>query len=247
MKGKRGIGADSLFAEGRGFTLSEIKLAGIPKKQAKGLGIVVDHRRRSKSEEGQKLNVERLKEYRSRLVVFPRKAGKPKSGDATVSGAMFHGAGGAHRARHCCVSVESSQRRLIATDTRCRATTSPPTSPAPFPPSPPLTRPRLPVPSPRRRRRSTPSPPFVSPALPRGTRARGRRGPRPRRPRRLPSRSRWHHRMAAGGVRGSWAGRVHFLCGGYAPHDRTGLRATCWVLGAIAVLMRVDHCQWCCS
>lgn len=49
------------------------------------MGIVVDHRRRSKSEEGQKLNVERLKEYRSRLVVFPRKAGKPKSGDAQVS------------------------------------------------------------------------------------------------------------------------------------------------------------------
>lgn len=31
------------------------------------------------------MNVERLKEYRSRLVVFPRKAGKPKSGDAQVS------------------------------------------------------------------------------------------------------------------------------------------------------------------
>jgi hypothetical protein len=30
------------------------------------------------------LNVERLKEYRSRLVVFPRKAGKPKNGDAQV-------------------------------------------------------------------------------------------------------------------------------------------------------------------
>ncbi|GFZ46043.1 60S ribosomal protein L13 [Saitozyma sp. JCM 24511] len=76
--------------EGRGFTLSEIKLAGIPKKQAKGLGIVVDHRRRSKSEEGQKLNVERLKEYRSRLVVFPRKAGKPKSGDATGDDLTAH-------------------------------------------------------------------------------------------------------------------------------------------------------------
>jgi hypothetical protein len=81
-----------MFAEGRGFTLSEIKLAGIPKKQAKGLGIVVDHRRRSKSEESQKVNVERLKEYRTRLVVFPRKAGKPKAGDATVSGAVLSAA-----------------------------------------------------------------------------------------------------------------------------------------------------------
>lgn len=72
------------WIEGRGFTLSEIKLAGIRKKEAKGLGIVVDHRRRSKSEEGQSLNVERLKDYKSRLVVFPRKAGKPKKGDSQV-------------------------------------------------------------------------------------------------------------------------------------------------------------------
>ncbi|ORY29373.1 ribosomal protein L13e [Naematelia encephala] len=67
---------------GRGFTLAELKEAGIRKKEAKGLGIVIDSRRRTKSEEGLTLNVERLKEYQSRLVVFPRKAGKPKSGDA---------------------------------------------------------------------------------------------------------------------------------------------------------------------
>jgi large subunit ribosomal protein L13e len=74
-----------MSSAGRGFTLSELKLAGIQKKSAKGLGIVVDHRRRSKSEEGQALNVDRLKEYKSRLVVFPRKHGKPKTGDSTVS------------------------------------------------------------------------------------------------------------------------------------------------------------------
>lgn len=72
----------TMLAEGRGFTISELKLAGIRKKEAKGLGIVVDHRRRSKSEEGQTLNVERLKAYRQRLVVFPRVHGKPKAGDA---------------------------------------------------------------------------------------------------------------------------------------------------------------------
>ncbi|KAK1925703.1 putative 60S ribosomal protein L13 [Papiliotrema laurentii] len=76
--------------EGRGFTLSELKLAGIRKKEAKGLGIVVDHRRRSKSEEGQQLNVDRLKDYRSRLVVFPRKAGKAKKGDATGEDLTAH-------------------------------------------------------------------------------------------------------------------------------------------------------------
>jgi ribosomal protein L13E len=71
--------------EGRGFTLSELKDAGVRRKEAKGLGIVVDHRRRNLSEEGKKLNVERLKAYKARLIVFPKKAGKPKKGDSQVS------------------------------------------------------------------------------------------------------------------------------------------------------------------
>lgn len=49
------------------------------------MGIVVDHRRRNLSEEGKKVNVERLKGYKTRLIVFPRKAGKPKKGDSSVS------------------------------------------------------------------------------------------------------------------------------------------------------------------
>jgi len=68
--------------EGRGFTLSELKEAGVGRKEARGVGIVVDHRRRNLSEEGKKLNVERLKAYKARLIVFPRKAGKPKKGDS---------------------------------------------------------------------------------------------------------------------------------------------------------------------
>ncbi|KZS95986.1 ribosomal protein L13e [Sistotremastrum niveocremeum HHB9708] len=69
--------------EGRGFTLAELREAGVGRKEAKGLGIVVDHRRRNLSEEGKKLNVDRLKAYRARLVIFPKKAGKPKKGDST--------------------------------------------------------------------------------------------------------------------------------------------------------------------
>jgi len=69
--------------EGRGFTLAELKEAGIGRKEARGVGIVVDHRRRNLSEEGKKLNVERLNAYKSRLIVFPRKAGKPKKGDSS--------------------------------------------------------------------------------------------------------------------------------------------------------------------
>ncbi|KAJ7092660.1 ribosomal protein L13e [Mycena epipterygia] len=69
--------------EGRGFTLAELKEAGIGRKEARGVGIVVDHRRRNLSEEGKKVNVERLLAYKSKLIVFPRKAGKPKKGDST--------------------------------------------------------------------------------------------------------------------------------------------------------------------
>ncbi|GLB36086.1 putative ribosomal protein L13 [Lyophyllum shimeji] len=70
--------------EGRGFTLLELKEAGIGRKEARGIGIAVDHRRTNLSEEGKKVNVERLKEYKSRLIVFPRKAGKPKQGDSSA-------------------------------------------------------------------------------------------------------------------------------------------------------------------
>ncbi|KAI0361510.1 60S ribosomal protein L13 [Trametes cingulata] len=69
--------------EGRGFTLAELKEAGIGKKEARGIGIVVDHRRRNLSEEGKALNVERLKAYKARLIVFPRNPKKPKKGDST--------------------------------------------------------------------------------------------------------------------------------------------------------------------
>uniref|UniRef100_A0A8H8CQV1 60S ribosomal protein L13 n=1 Tax=Psilocybe cubensis TaxID=181762 RepID=A0A8H8CQV1_PSICU len=70
--------------EGRGFTLAELKEAGIGRKEARGVGIVVDHRRRNLSEEGKKVNVERLQAYKARLIVFPRKAGKPKKGDSSA-------------------------------------------------------------------------------------------------------------------------------------------------------------------
>ncbi|GAA5950188.1 hypothetical protein JCM10213_005196 [Rhodosporidiobolus nylandii] len=66
---------------GRGFTKQELSAAGIRAKEALSIGIPVDHRRRNKSEEGLKLNVERLEQYKARLVVFPKKAGKVKKGD----------------------------------------------------------------------------------------------------------------------------------------------------------------------
>ncbi|KAI4700617.1 hypothetical protein J4E81_003578 [Alternaria sp. BMP 2799] len=69
---------------GRGFSLAELKAAGIPRKFARTIGISVDPRRQNLSEEGLKANVERLQEYRKRLILFPRRNGKTKSGDASA-------------------------------------------------------------------------------------------------------------------------------------------------------------------
>ncbi|KAG9237110.1 putative 60S ribosomal protein L13 [Amylocarpus encephaloides] len=68
---------------GRGFTLTELKEAGIPRKLAPTIGISVDPRRQNLSTESLAVNVERLQAYRSRLILFPRKLGKPKKGDAS--------------------------------------------------------------------------------------------------------------------------------------------------------------------
>ncbi|CAN1269095.1 60S ribosomal protein L13-1 [Linum perenne] len=63
---------------GRGFTLEELKAAGIPKKLAPTIGIAVDHRRKNRSLEGLQVNAQRLKTYKAKLVVFPRRARKVK-------------------------------------------------------------------------------------------------------------------------------------------------------------------------
>ncbi|KAF2843273.1 ribosomal protein L13e [Patellaria atrata CBS 101060] len=68
---------------GRGFSLAELKAAGIPRKLAPTIGIAVDPRRANLSEESLKVNVERLQEYRKRLILFPRRSGQTKTGDAS--------------------------------------------------------------------------------------------------------------------------------------------------------------------
>jgi len=68
---------------GRGFTLDEVRKAGLHPTVAARLGIVVDHRRRNKSVESLQTNVQRIKEYRSKLIIFPRNLQKPAKGDST--------------------------------------------------------------------------------------------------------------------------------------------------------------------
>merc|ERR1712096_403704 len=69
---------------GRGFTLEEVKAAGLSKKFARTIGIAVDHRRRNKSVESLQLNTQRLKEFKSKMILFPINAKKPRKGDATA-------------------------------------------------------------------------------------------------------------------------------------------------------------------
>ncbi|XP_014768271.1 60S ribosomal protein L13 [Octopus bimaculoides] len=68
---------------GRGFTIEELRKAGISKREAPTIGIAVDYRRRSMSAEELQANAQRLKEYKSRLILFPRKMSKPGKKDSS--------------------------------------------------------------------------------------------------------------------------------------------------------------------
>ncbi|XP_050307061.1 60S ribosomal protein L13 [Anthonomus grandis grandis] len=70
---------------GRGFTLQELKAAGLNARFAKTVGIAVDVRRRNKSVESIQLNAQRLKEYKSKLILFPvHQKAKLRAGEATA-------------------------------------------------------------------------------------------------------------------------------------------------------------------
>jgi len=58
---------------GRGFTLEELKKAGINRREARQIGISIDHRRTNKTEQGLHENVDRLKRYMAKLVIFPNR------------------------------------------------------------------------------------------------------------------------------------------------------------------------------
>ena len=59
-------------------------MPGIHKKVARTIGISVDPRQRNKCTESLQANVQRLKEYRSKLILFPRKPSAPKKGDSSA-------------------------------------------------------------------------------------------------------------------------------------------------------------------
>ena len=64
--------------------------AGIPKKYAPTIGIAVDPRRVNLSDESLTANVERLKAYQARLIVFPRRLGQHKNTDSSKEEVKAH-------------------------------------------------------------------------------------------------------------------------------------------------------------
>ena len=64
---------------GKGFTLDECKAAGVSPKFARTVGVAVDQRRKNHSEESLTVNSNRLKEYISKLVLYPLAGGKKSS------------------------------------------------------------------------------------------------------------------------------------------------------------------------
>merc|ERR1712178_487516 len=61
---------------GRGFSLAELKEAGLTLRFAQTVGIACDHRRHNKNAETMAMNVKRLNDYKAKLILFPSKEGK---------------------------------------------------------------------------------------------------------------------------------------------------------------------------
>ncbi|SCU89234.1 LAMI_0D12838g1_1 [Lachancea mirantina] len=74
---------------GRGFTLAEVKAAGLTPAYARTIGIAVDHRRQNRNQEMFDTNVQRLKEYLSKIIVFPRSGKAPEAEQVLSTAAAF--------------------------------------------------------------------------------------------------------------------------------------------------------------
>ena len=72
---------------GRGFTLEELKGAGLNPKYAQTVGIAVDARRSNRSNESLETNVARLEEYKKNLVVWTKKS-QPTETPAQLTGSI---------------------------------------------------------------------------------------------------------------------------------------------------------------
>merc|ERR1712008_342758 len=74
---------DSMLGEVGGACNFDNMVKMFQEKMALTTGISVDHRRKNKSLESLQRNVQRLKEYQSKLILFPVNSKKPRKGEAT--------------------------------------------------------------------------------------------------------------------------------------------------------------------
>jgi large subunit ribosomal protein L13e len=72
---------------GRGFTVEELKAAGLGPAYARTVGIAVDLRRSNASNESLQANVARLEEYKKNLVVWTKKS-KPSESPSQIIGTV---------------------------------------------------------------------------------------------------------------------------------------------------------------
>ncbi len=66
-------------------SLDELKSVGLTQDFARTVGIAVDHRRHNKNADTMATNVERLTQYKNKLILFPRVGDKPKKGEINDS------------------------------------------------------------------------------------------------------------------------------------------------------------------
>ena len=76
---------NSKLRYGKGFTLQELKKAGLSQRFARSVGINTDHRRYNSNTATLDRNVKRLEAYKKKLVLFPLKDGKFKKGEIADS------------------------------------------------------------------------------------------------------------------------------------------------------------------
>merc|ERR1711935_244171 len=70
---------------GRGFSIEELQAAGLTMSFARSVGISCDHRRHNKNAETMAQNVERLTQYKAKLILFPKRTDQPKKGEINDS------------------------------------------------------------------------------------------------------------------------------------------------------------------
>jgi large subunit ribosomal protein L13e len=89
-----------------------VQEAGIPRTLAPTIGISVDPRRANLSQESLATNVARLKAYRERLILFPRKAGQHKKMDTSKEDIEKHHKEGSLMKKHMPVADSAKESAI---------------------------------------------------------------------------------------------------------------------------------------